>query len=89
MTNSEKSLYWIFQYFEFEVLFTFENDKQLDVIVLNERDHVTIFLQRNYTILLQIAVAFNWSNISTTVLRMEVTGVYLGVNGGVIAYRKR
>jgi len=69
-------------------LFTFENDKQLDVIVLNERDHVTIFLQRNYTILLQIAVAFNWSNIYTTVLRMDVTEVYPGVNGGVIAYRK-
>ena len=59
MTNSGKSLYCIFQYFEFEFLFTFENDKQREAIVLNERDHVIIFLQRNDTILLQIAVAFN------------------------------
>ena len=51
----------IFQYFEFKFMFTFENAKQREVIVLNEneRDHVIIFLQRNDTILLQIAVAVN------------------------------
>ena len=52
----------IFQYFEFEFLFTFKNAKEREVIVLNEnerRDHVIIFLQRNDTILLQIAVAVN------------------------------
>ena len=52
MTNSGKSLYCIFQYFEFEFLFTFDNDKQREVVALDERDHVIIFLQRNDTILL-------------------------------------
>ena len=44
----------IFQYFEFEFLFTFDNDKQREVVALDERDHVIIFLQRNDTILLQM-----------------------------------